>query len=605
MAFRFHLLLLLFAIVSASVQAELTLSKVDRKIDLSSHIVRVTSTLKVENLGPGVASEVLLAVPDYQANNLADLRAVINEGKSSIVLHIEHFSPEVSRPEFTFYSISLTKGLEKGQSVTLDVFSAFTHSVIPFPEEITQADSQLILYKDSAYFVSPHAVKVQTLRIKLPSARVEAYTNIQNTKFNGTSIRYGPYENLPPFSSLPITVHFENNRPFAVAKQLVREIEISHWGNVQVTEHYRLFHGGALNKGGFSRINYQSRQVIGGISSFRSLLARLPPRAHSVYYRDEIGNISTSHLWGDSRKTELEIEPRYPMFGGWRTSFTIGYGLPLHDFLFESEGKHLLDITFGCPMDEVVIDELFVKVVLPEGSKDISASTPFPTKQWQEVKFSHLDIVGRPVVVLQKTNVVPEHNLHFQVHYRFNNLSLLMEPMMLISGFFFLFVSCIVYMRVDMSISKTSASYQAKLQWEEMQATVQQARSIINRCLAIHDKLDASLRDLSRTGDVQQCKSTRKAADGMLKELSKELKPLLGVLQSSPQASQIWPKVEELAVKEREMQERLMLKHSTVVDSFEKKSGGRDIENRIASHQQKISALRHEIDDLLDAIDEI
>lgn len=32
-----------------------------------------------------------------------------------------------------------------------------------------------------------------------------------------------------------------------------------------------------------------------------------------------------------------------------------------------------------------------------------------------QIKHSHLDIVGRPVVVLQKTKVVPEHNLHFQV----------------------------------------------------------------------------------------------------------------------------------------------------------------------------------------------
>lgn len=39
---------------------------------------------------------------------------------------------------------------------------------------------------------------------------------------------------------------------------------------------------------------------------------------------------------------------------------------------------------------------------------------------------------------------------------------------MLISGFFFLFVACIVYMHADMSISKSSASYLAKLQWDEV-----------------------------------------------------------------------------------------------------------------------------------------
>lgn len=59
----------------------------------------------------------------------------------------------------------------------------------------------------------------------------------------------------------------------------------------------------------------------------------------------------------------------------------------------------------------------------------------------------------------------------------------------------------------------------------------------------MHDKLEASLRDLSRTGDVQACKAARKAADGLLKELSKELKLVLSFLQSSSAASQILPKV--------------------------------------------------------------
>jgi hypothetical protein len=39
---------------------------------------------------------------------------------------------------------------------------------------------------------------------------------------------------------------------------------------------------------------------------------------------------------------------------------------------------------------------------------------------------------------------------------------------MLITGFFLLFVACIVYMRTDISISKSSPSYLAKLQWDEV-----------------------------------------------------------------------------------------------------------------------------------------
>jgi hypothetical protein len=50
-----------------------------------------------------------------------------------------------------------------------------------------------------------------------------------------------------------VQVHFENNSPFAVVEQLEREIEVSHWGNVYVTEHYKMCNAGAKHKGTFSR----------------------------------------------------------------------------------------------------------------------------------------------------------------------------------------------------------------------------------------------------------------------------------------------------------------------------------------------------------------
>ncbi|KAE9456783.1 hypothetical protein C3L33_11275, partial [Rhododendron williamsianum] len=623
MGFRFDLFLLSVAILLAPSLSDLVISKVDRRV--RNPIITVVLYLpilallmilsypyfQVENVGPDPVLEVLLPFPDHQAKNLAYLAAATNEGKGkskgpATSLPIEVVQPNEMPPALTWYSVSLPKGLGKGESLTLDVLAVFTHALRPFPEKIPQAENQLVAFQESAHYLSPYIVKVQLLSVKLPpDFKPESYTKLEKSELSGSEIKYGPYENLPPFSYSPIIVHFGNNQPFAVAQELLREIEISHWGNVQVTEHYNLIHGGSQIKGEFSRLDYQARPHVGGASAFRHLVANLPPRAHSVYYRDEIGNISTSNLWGDSKKTQLEIEPRYPMFGGWRTSFTIGYGLPLKDFLFQSEGKRFLNISFGSPIRDLVIDNLIVKVVLPEGSKDVSVSAPFPVKQWHETKFSHLDIDGRPVVVLEKTNVVQEHSQYFQVYYKFNNVSLLREPLMLIFGFFFMFIACIVYVHADLTISKSSASYVAKLQWDEVKTAIQQVQNIINRCLTVHDRLDATLRDLSRTGDVQACKVARKAADSLLKDLSKELKPLLAFLHSSPQAAQILLKVEDLVAKEHELQEKLMLKHSTVVEGYEKKSGGREMENRVALIQQKLIALRQEVDDLLEVIDEI
>jgi hypothetical protein len=62
-------------------------------------------------------------------------------------------------------------------------------------------------------------------------------------------------------------------------------------------------------------------------------------------------------------QTEVQLEPRYPLLGGWKTEFTVGYSLPLADFLFRTQdGRRRLNITFGCPLRDVVVDHLALKV---------------------------------------------------------------------------------------------------------------------------------------------------------------------------------------------------------------------------------------------------
>ncbi|KAK9158403.1 hypothetical protein Scep_004977 [Stephania cephalantha] len=152
-------------------------------------------------------------------------------------------------------------------------------------------------------------------------------------------------------------------------------------------------------------------------------------------------------------ESELEIEPRYPLFGGWKSTFVIGYGLPLQDFVFEApDGSRYLNFSFGCPILETIVDKLTIKVVLPEGSKDPNAVVPFAVDQHMETKYSYLDVVGRPVVVLEKNNVVPDHITPFQVYYKFHPVFMLAEPLMLITAFFLLFVTCIAYLHIDLSI---------------------------------------------------------------------------------------------------------------------------------------------------------
>ncbi|XP_031257424.1 dolichyl-diphosphooligosaccharide--protein glycosyltransferase subunit 1B-like [Pistacia vera] len=449
----------LFIFLSRSSSQEILINNAERRIDLSTHIVKVFLTLKVENIGTNAVSEILLAFPPTQADHLAFVEALATTGKRKKKTYVPLVVKPTELPdapnETKYFSISLVNPLNSGDTTTLEVLYVFTHSLEPFPMEISQSESQLVYYRDSALILSPYHIKQQTTFIKTPTTKVESFTRLDPTNRAGTEMKYGPYEDQPPYSYSPIIVHCENNNPFAVVEELVREVEISHWGSIQITEHYKLVHAGARHKGIFSRVEYQSRPSFSGVSSFKHLLARLPPRVHSVYYRDEIGNISSSHLRTDSQKSDLEIEPRYPLFGGWKATFIIGYGVPLQDFLFESpDGRRYLNFTFGCPLAESVVDKLTIKVVLPEGSKDPSAVVTFPVEQHLETKYSYLDVVGRTVVVLEKKNVVPMHNTVFQVYYTFNPIFMLAEPLMLTSVFFLFFVACVAYLHIDLSIRK-------------------------------------------------------------------------------------------------------------------------------------------------------
>ena len=76
------------------------------------------------------------------------------------------------------------------------------------------------------------------LQVRLASAKVVSHSQLAPTKRQGKVITFGPYTDTPAFTEDRMHVHFENNSPFLHATRLVREVEVSHWGNVYVEEKY-------------------------------------------------------------------------------------------------------------------------------------------------------------------------------------------------------------------------------------------------------------------------------------------------------------------------------------------------------------------------------
>ncbi len=93
-----------------------------------------------------------------------------------------------------------------------------------------------------------------------------------------------------------------------------------------------------------------------------------------MYYRDDIGNISTSALRVLDDAVELDLRPRFPLFGGWKTHYLVGYNVPSYEYLYFKGDRfalsmRLLDHIF----DDMLVEDMTVKIILPEGA-EVSSS---------------------------------------------------------------------------------------------------------------------------------------------------------------------------------------------------------------------------------------
>lgn len=82
------------------------------------------------------------------------------------------------------------------------------------------------------------------MQVKLPGKNVESYSVVSPVSLSGSTLKYGEFTDKEPFSVEEMRLHFESNSPFAVVTKLVREVEISNWGNVYYEEHYTIKHKG-------------------------------------------------------------------------------------------------------------------------------------------------------------------------------------------------------------------------------------------------------------------------------------------------------------------------------------------------------------------------
>lgn len=582
---------LLLAILAIGVHADIKLQQVDRKINLNSQFARISEAIKVKNTGDKPVSDVILCqllasgavLSVYKVTNAdskAELQAVPAEvagAPSGAVCH----------------SVKLGAPLAAGEVASLSVSAVLAKAQTPFPAEITQTEQQLMTYTDNVYVMSPYAVSAQTTEVVTPTNNIISHTEEKPVSKSDNKVKYGKYDLIKPFTVLPLKLHFENGKPFKHVTTYVKEIEVSHWGNIYVEEKYEIKNAGARHTGSFSRLKY-AHSYNGKANSFRDLKAVLPASAHSLYYVDLIGNISTSDTRKTTAATVLDFNLRYPLMGGWKADFTLGYSVPLKGFLFSAGGRRRLTMDLATPLEDVFVEDMTVRVVLPEGSTDIKPILPYDMEHSFDVKFTYLDTSGRPVLVLRRANVaVPELAAKFSVEYSFGAVHTLREPLLLIGVFFCLFLAVIAYNRMEFTITRDD-KWAAARDREALATTMEQIAALLEDEASILSGLAKVTAGVREAGDVDEAQRERAGIEKRLRDLEEKVKPLVAVVES--RSSRVAGQVREVLDKGRGLQARYVKQLGDRIDLVKKGLGMAEINRKLSPGQAGIAEATRDLE---------
>jgi oligosaccharyltransferase complex subunit alpha (ribophorin I) len=101
------------------------------------------------------------------------------------------------------------------------------------------------------------------------------------------------------------------------------------------------------------------------------LIIPLKNGARDAYFTDIIGNVSTSNFRPGRgiADANLEIEPRFPIYGGWNYTFRIGWNVDLERVERVTNGERVLKVPFLEGPENVQYAQYDVNIILPEGAK--------------------------------------------------------------------------------------------------------------------------------------------------------------------------------------------------------------------------------------------
>ncbi|RKF73683.1 Dolichyl-diphosphooligosaccharide--protein glycosyltransferase subunit 1 [Golovinomyces cichoracearum] len=436
-------------------------------ISLEKNFPRETINAVIENVASSAQDEYYIPFKSEQMKAIGTLEVKDRNDLDKGPLAVQVVKVDSER-EVQFYRVKLPKPLAPNAQMTLGITYSYLSSLTPKPRTIPQVGNQFLEYKFSAVAYSSYTTLNQKTEVKFINSNVPDYTKIPRTNDNnesptktGSKLTYGPFRNIQSETIKPVKVRYQFTKPLIHISKLERDIEISHWGgNIAFEERYTLINKAANLSKLFSRVEWASTVFYNPpTTAIKELKIPLRAGSTSPYFVDTIGNVSTSRFRTNMREASLEIKPRYPVFGGWKYPFRIGWDADLKKYLrkLDASDGYVLNVPFlqGPKQEEGSEYEIIqTRVILPEGSTNIKYSTMVPIVSANISLYkTYMDTIGRTSLTLTAVNVFDEQrDWELIVTYDYPLAAALRKPLVFFLGFLSLFVTAWTVGSLDINI---------------------------------------------------------------------------------------------------------------------------------------------------------
>jgi oligosaccharyltransferase complex subunit alpha (ribophorin I) len=288
------------------------------------------------------------------------------------------------------------------------VLKVLDHSDVPepFPKNIAQTDKSTFLASANAQLKSPYQSLVQETVIKV-AGTIKRSNSPHLAKTTQNSLSFS-FDQVPPNSEFLSVIHYEATSPCLIFNSYEKSVEISHWfSKLLFVEHFDIQNCGPKVEN-FNRILYMANPGKGSVVN--ELVARLPPAASDIYYKDTIGNVSTSRVFIDSKSTRLALRPRYPLFGGMRYSWFHGYSALFDQFLKTLDsGRFQLFVPVAPSVASIPARQYKLKIMLPEQAFDIEINNSVDMNTQESTSYSYFDTTGKPTITFSSDAFYPDN----------------------------------------------------------------------------------------------------------------------------------------------------------------------------------------------------